>query len=383
MHRHLAGQVASVGARLASTSGVVKTGIVMTNMGGPKDLDEVGSFLYNLFTDTDLIQMPFQKFLAPIIAKRRTPSIRELYSEIGGKSPIYEYTEKQGEAMCAVLDKVSPSTAPHKHYTAFRYVEPRAETALERMKADGVERAVLFSQYPQWSCTTSGSSSNELFRLCREKEAMETAFQWSIIDRWPTHPMFIRSLANNVQKGLDMFPDDESRADARILFSAHSLPLKTVYKGDHYPAEVAATAYRVMEELGFSHRYNVCWQSQVGRIPWLGPQTDQILKDLQNLKEKNVLVVPIAFTSDHIETLAEIDIEFAEVAHKAGIENFFRAPSLNDNEDFTEAQAHIVKEHLEHVALTGQCHSLQYTSKCPTCVNPNCRSIVNPAQRKA
>lgn len=369
------------GVRALSTGSGVKTGVVMTNMGGPKDLDEVGSFLHNLFTDTDLIQMPFQSILAPLIAKRRTPSIRDLYRDIGGKSPIYEYTERQGEAMCTILDQISPSTAPHKHYTAFRYVEPRAKTALQQMKEDGVERAVLFSQYPQWSCTTSGSSSNEIFRLCRESSALEGAFEWSIIDRWPTHPLFIKALVHNIKKGLSQFPDDESRASARILFSAHSLPLKTVYKGDHYPAEVSATAHCVMEELRFSHRYNVCWQSQVGRIPWLGPQTDQMLKDLQLQEEENVLVVPIAFTSDHIETLAEIDIEFAEVAHKAGIKNFIRAPSLNDDELFTTAQAHIVKEHLAHVAATGECHSTQYTSKCPSCTNPNCRSIVNPAQK--
>ena len=107
-----------------------------------------------------------------------------------------------------------------------------------------------------------------------------------------------------------------------------------------------------------------------------------MLKDLQTQQEENVLVVPIAFTSDHIETLAEIDIEFAEVAHKAGIKNFIRAPSLNDDEDFTKAQAHIVQEHLAHVAATGECHTLHYTSKCPSCTNPNCRSIVNPARRQ-
>lgn len=141
--------------------------------------------------DGDLIPLPFQRHLAPLIARRRTPQIEKQYAEIGGGSPILRYTEYQGAGMCALLDELHPETAPHKPYVAFRYANPLTQEAARRMKADGVKRAVAFSQYPQYSCSTTGSSLNELFRRGRAGEMGD--IEWSVIDRWGTHPGFIEA----------------------------------------------------------------------------------------------------------------------------------------------------------------------------------------------
>jgi len=347
------------------------TGIVMMNMGGPESLEEVGPFLHNLFTDTDIIEMPLQRWTAPLLASRRTPRVQKLYEAIGGCSPITRLTRLQAEKTMARLDELSPSTAPHRPYIAFRYAGPTVSQALDQMKVDGIQRAVAFSQYPQFSCTTTGSSFNHLWKTLKEK-GLESAFSWSVLDRWPTHPAFIRAVTTLVRRGLQQL-SESVRQDAIILFSAHSLPLRTVFKGDQYPAEVAATVYAVMESLGFSHRYMLTWQSQVGRIPWLEPQTDKVLEDLGRTG-RSTLIVPIAFTTDHIETLSEIDIEFKEVAEKAGIKEYVRAPSLNDEPEAIEAFAQIVRDHLH----SQQLHSLQYKFRCPGCTKPLCRSVMNP-----
>ena len=350
------------------------TGIVMMNLGGPKDLDQVEPFLLALFADREIIQLPVQKFLGPFIAKRRTPKIRKHYEEIGGGSPILQWTEEQGKGMCERLDALSPETAPHKFYVAFRYVEPTSEDALAQMKADGVERAIAFTQYPQFSCSTTGSSLNELWRAARRLE-LQDAFRWSVIDRWPTHPRFIEAMTRTVEDGLAMF-DEGDRDDVVILFSAHSLPLDVINRGDAYPAEVGASVHEVMERLSYRHEYLVTYQSDVGPVPWLGPSTEGVLKQLGSKRRKNVLVVGIAFTSDHIETLHELDIEYGEVAHEAGITNFKRAPALNGMPLFQDALAEIVNEHLR----TGEACTANYGLRCPGCVNPQCRAILNPVK---
>src|SRR3954464_2426999 len=181
-----------------------KTGIVMLNLGGPATLDDVQPFLLELFADREIIQLPFQRWLGPFIAKRRTPKVRGLYANIGGGSPILRYTEAQGRGMVARLDRQSPETAPHKFYVAFRYTHPSSDDALRAMHADGVERAVAFTQYPQFSCSTTGSSLNELWRA-GARPGLRQAFDWSIIDRWPAHPGFIYAMTDTVREGMGQF----------------------------------------------------------------------------------------------------------------------------------------------------------------------------------
>src|SRR5690606_38978870 len=224
------------------------TGIVMLNLGGPKDLDEVEPFLLELFADEEIIQLPAQRYLGPFIAKRRVRSAQANYQDIGGGSPILAWTTDQGRGMCRRLDALSPRPAPHRVYVAFRYASPKSEDALARMKADGVRRAVAFTQYPQFSCATTGSSLNELWRAAR-RLGLQRDFEWSVIDRWFAHPRFVEAMTETVRAGLDGFASEE-RDDVLIVFSAHSLPMSVVNRGDAYPAEVGATVHAVMERLG-------------------------------------------------------------------------------------------------------------------------------------
>lgn len=324
------------------------TGIVMLNLGGPKTLADVGPFLHRLFADREIIQLPAQNLLGPFIAKMRTRAVQGEYEEIGGGSPILKWTELQGKGMCERLD------------------------ALLAMKRDGVRRAVAFAQYPQFSCATTGSSLNELWRAAK-RLGLADEFQWSVIDRWPSHPVFIAAVAKSIEKGLEAFTPEE-REDVLLLFSAHSLPLSVINRGDPYPAEVGASVHEVMKRLDFAYEYMISYQSEVGPVPWIGPSTEETIERLGRQGRRNVLIVGISFTSDHIETLAEIDIEYAELAAKAGIAKFRRAPSLNDDPLFVEALARIVHEHLE----SGEVCSRQYPLRCPGCTNPQCRNIANP-----
>jgi len=350
------------------------TGIVLLNLGGPETLDDVGPFLMELFQDREIIQLPFQKWLGPFIAKRRTPSVQKLYEDMGGGSPILHWTQVQGRGMVERLDRLSPETAPHQFYVAFRYIQPTSEDALTRMKEDGVRRAVAFTQYQQFSCATTGSSLNELWRAAG-RLGLADHFQWSVIDRWPTHSGFIRAMAKSVQEGLDRFPQEE-RDDVLLLFSAHSLPLSIIDRGDPYPQEVGASVHEVMKAGGFENPFILSYQSEVGPVRWLGPSTEKVIEELGAKGRKNVLVVGIAFTSDHIETLSEIDIEYGHLARSVGIERFERAPAFNGDPLFQDALAQIVLEHLRN----GEPSSTQYGLRCPGCTNPQCRNILNPVR---
>merc|ERR1711871_1425831 len=209
MRRTLCGAGRRFASAAAKSPNRPPTAVVMMNLGGPADGGEVHVFLLRLFSDRDLIPLPggqsFQeRWLAPWIARRRTPKIQDQYAEIGGGSPIKAWTQKQGEAMCKILDKINPDHAPHKPYIAFRYAQPLTTDALTAMKADGVERAVAFTQYPQYSCSTTGSSINELYRhLVRDTPA--ASIEWSIIDRWPTHDLLIQTFAEKTKAALERF----------------------------------------------------------------------------------------------------------------------------------------------------------------------------------
>jgi len=340
----------------------------MLNMGGPSTVQETHDFLKNLFMDSDLIPLPFQRLLAPIIARRRTPQIEKQYAEIGGGSPILRYTQLQGDGMAQLLDELHPETAPHKAYVAFRYARPLTEVTIKQMQADGIKRAIAFTQYPQYSCSTTGSSLNELYR--HSKAGGIGDIKWSVIDRWGTHSGFIEAVAQNVEAALLKFPADK-RSETVLLFSAHSLPMSVVNRGDPYVLEVSASVAAVMQRLGHSNPYRLVWQSQVGPSAWMGMQTGEALKGLARLGKKQVVLVPIAFTSDHIETLYELDLEYIKEAKEHGIEAI-RAASLNESSVFIRALADIATEHLRDCAAGKGPVSNQFGLRCPGCKNATC-----------
>ncbi|KAJ1340198.1 ferrochelatase [Batrachochytrium salamandrivorans] len=340
------------------------------NMGGPHTLQEVEPFLFNLFSDKDLIPLPFQAQLAPFITRRRTPKIQEQYAQIGGGSPIRMWTERQGKLVEQLMDKLSPETAPHKSYVAFRYSPPMTDEALRSMEQDGVQRAIALSLYPQYSCSTTGSSLNQLWRSLQEIDP-QNKIKWSVIDRWPTHAKLIEVFARHIETSLSHYPEAD-RKDVVLLFSAHSLPMSVVNRGDPYPAEVAATVYHVMQRLGHSNPYRIVWQSQVGPSQWLGPKTNDAIEGYAKQGVKHLLAIPIAFVSDHVETLFELDIEYGHLAKEKGID-FQRVESLNDDALFIEALAEIVCSHIK----SGNAVSSQLSLRCPSCSNSACAKTKN------
>lgn len=354
--------------------------MVFMNMGGPSTTDEVHSFLSNLFSDADLIPLGrLQNYIGPYIARRRTPKIQKQYAEIGGGSPIRKWSEYQAAEMCKILDQTSPETAPHKPYVAFRYANPLTEQMYQQLLADGFGggkggRAVAFTQYPQYSCSTTGSSLNELWKWRQRLEGKRTtgdvdpegSIKWSVIDRWPTHPGLVEAFAQNIEKTLQEYPP-ERRDNVVLLYSAHSLPMTVVNRGDPYPAEVAATVHAVNQRLGMKYQYRLVWQSQVGPQPWLGAQTSDTVKNLMKKGNTDLILIPIAFTSDHIETLYELDKEvIGEDAE--GHEGVKRVESLNGNPVFIQGLADIAKTHLH----SGVACSRQMTLRCPGCVSERC-----------
>lgn len=281
--------------------------------------------------------------------------------------------------MCKTLDRVSPSTAPHKPYVAFRYANPLTEDMYTQLLDDGFGRgkggrAVAFTQYPQYSCSTTGSSLNELWKWRNRLEgnraidelASEGVITWSVIDRWPTHPGLVEAFAQNIETQLATYPP-ERRDQAVLLFSAHSLPMSVVNRGDPYPAEVAATVYAVMQRLGFSNPYRLTWQSQVGPSAWLGAQTSDTVKEYVARGQTDLVLIPIAFTSDHIETLYELD---KEVMHEdaGGHPGVKRAESLNGSPVFIKALADVANAHLQ----SGESCSRQMGLRCQGCKSERC-----------
>jgi len=279
--------------------------------------------------------------------------------------------------MCKILDVISPETAPHKPYVAFRYADPLTEEMYTKLLDDGFGngkggRAVAFTQYPQYSCSTTGSSLNELWKWRNKLEGRGAgsdvmapgSIHWSVIDRWPVHPGLVNAFSQNIEAQLATYPEDK-RDKVVLLFSAHSLPMSVVNRGDPYPAEVGATVYAVMQRLGFSNPYRLVWQSQVGPSAWLGAQTSDTVEHYIKKGQTDMVLIPIAFTSDHIETLYELDQEIIGEANQPGIK---RAESLNGSPTFIQALADIGKAHLD----SGVVCSKQMGLRCPGCVSEKC-----------
>jgi ferrochelatase len=246
------------------------TAMVLMNMGGPAALDQVGDFLSRLFSDGDLIPLGrLQNYLGPLISARRTGKIQKQYAEIGGGSPIRKWSEYQAIEMCRLLDGLSPETAPHRPYVAFRYADPLTEEMYQQLHDDGFGRgrggrAVAFTQYPQYSCSTTGSSLNELWR-CRQlmegraadvPNGADGSIQWSVIDRWPVHPGLTEAIAQNIEGTIATYPEQD-RDKITLLFSAHSLPMSVVNRGESSGSWYAPPSTRSCS--GSSSRTPTAW----------------------------------------------------------------------------------------------------------------------------
>ena len=313
------------------------TALILLNMGGPDSLESIEPFLYNLFSDRELIQLPLggllQKPFARLISHFRSKKVRESYEYIGGRSPLLEWTQKQATGIAERLgERVRP-------FVVMRYWAPRAAEVLAQLKGQGIKQAVVLSMYPHYTGATTGSSVND-FRCCAAKLYPE--LEYRLIEQWYDWPGYISALANRVVEGLDRF-HELMRADVRILFSAHALPQKFIDRGDPYQQQVETTAEQVMAQVG-DYRWSIAYQSRSGPVRWMTPGTDDEIIRLGAEGETSLLMVPISFVSDHIETLEEIDLQYRLLAEQHGIPHFFRAPSLNDHADFLDGMAALVRQ---------------------------------------
>jgi ferrochelatase len=309
-----------------------KTAVLLLQMGGPDSLEAVEPFLHNLFSDRDIIKIGpafLQPFIAKKIVKSRAPKSAANYRQIGGKSPLRELTEQQAAALEAVLGE------SYRCFVAMRYWHPFAPEALTAIEKEGIRKIVTVSLYPHFSRATSGSSFNDLERSLK---ACATSFELRTVRQFYDHPLYVEALIEKISTGLTLFSD---RSQVQLFFSAHSLPQSFIAEGDPYLDHIQATVRLVMERFGgLSH--HLAFQSRAGPVKWLEPSTGDKLKELAAAGHSEVLVVPLSFVSDHIETLHEIDIEYREIAAHLGITNFHRMESLNSSPLFIKCLADLV-----------------------------------------
>jgi ferrochelatase len=318
-------------------------GLLALNLGGPHAMADVRPFLQRLFADREIIRFPGgalgQRWISGLVVRTRLAAVLRNYASIGGGSPIYQLTVAQvGGVARRLADRLG---RPCRPYIAFRYTKPSSEEALRAMAADGVEDVVALTLYPQYSAATTGSSLRELDRAMA-RTGLSGRFRIRTVDRWSDDAGYLDVLAGRVRLALEAWPEPRRRRVV-LLFSAHSLPMSFVEDGDPYPAQVAATVQAVVRRLG-ADAPPYCalgYQSQTGPVRWLEPRTEHLLRRLGHEGVRDVLVVPVSFVSDHIETLYEVDQLFAAAARAAGITTFRRIPSLNDDPQFLDALADI------------------------------------------
>lgn len=316
----------------------------MLQFGGPDSLDAVEPFLYNLFSDPDIVQIPlgfiFQKPLAKLISTTRSKSVRLKYAEIGGKSPIVEQTAKQQRALQASLDRRFGKDEIYVGL-AMRYWRPfTEETVLELMRRN-ITDVVLLPLYAQYSVTNAASSFNEWDRVTKR---LGVHFEERRIDQYYDNESYLAALNERIDVGLQRFPDPEN---VHILFSAHGTPVDLVTKGDPYSAQIAETMELVMARRTKKNPYSLSFQSKVGPKKWLTPATDKTIIEFGSKGIRQILVVPIAFVSDHIETVHELNIEVREIAEHAGITQFEVCEGLNDAPLFIQALTELSVEALD------------------------------------
>ncbi len=318
----------------------MKTAVVLLNLGGPDSIDAIEPFLFNLFSDPDIFKIPVgQKLFAKIISSRRAPKVAKEYELIGGSSPINKWTEIQRKKLEEKLNNYDSSI---NVFTAMRYWNPITKDVASEIKKQNFERIVLLPLYPHYSISTTGSSFNEWDR-CFSQEG-ENVLK---VKEYYSNPSYITSLNERIDQTLLKF-DEKIREEVQLVFSAHGTPISLVKNGDPYSHQIKETVEHVMELRSYSHKHHLCYQSKVGPVKWLTPATDTMIRELSQQNKKHLLIIPISFVSDHVETLFELDIEYRHIADEVGIENYIVMEGLNDSELFINALFEETKKTLEN-----------------------------------
>jgi ferrochelatase len=321
----------------------MKIALMISNMGGPDSLEAVEPYLKNIFNDPDIIDIPLpgplRRRFVNWLAGRRGPESRDIYRQIGGKSPLLDITNGQADLLGKALNHGDGPR--YEIFPAMRYWHPLVEDVWERILVGGFDRVVVLSLYPFYSTATGGSLVNLIGRLNKKRRI--DGDKLCVIDRFGAHPAFIRAMAEQISR----FLAEHSLLDreaVHLLFSAHSIPVRRVKKGDPYLDEIRAAVGALGELVPANVRLHLSFQSKIGPIKWLEPATPDKIDELAGQGVRELVVYPLGFVADNSETLYELDILYADHAKERGIEQFLRIEALNTDELFVEALAQVVRE---------------------------------------
>jgi len=312
----------------------MRKAIILFNLGGPDKLENVEPFLFNLFNDPAILNLPtFLRYpLAKLISNRRAPIAKKIYTELGGSSPILKLTREQSGALETKLNQTQKEDE-YKCFIVMRCWNPRAKDVIKNVQLYSPDEIVLMPLYPQYSAATSGSSIKEWKDVCKKNNYH---VKTSTICCYPTDQNFIKAHTKEIIKKI------KDLKNFKLIFSAHGLPEKNIEKGDPYQWQVEQSVKKIVESLNDENLdWVLSYQSRVGPLKWIGPSTENII--IENSKiGKHIVLVPIAFVSEHSETLVELDIEYKEIADANGCKNYTRVPALGINEDFIKAMSELI-----------------------------------------
>ena len=333
----------------------MKKAIILFNLGGPDKLENVEPFLFNLFNDPAILNLPsfFRYPLAKLISNRRAPVAKKIYAELGGSSPILKLTKEQSAALESKLN-LKQEVDEYKCFVVMRCWHPRAKEVIKEVKSYQPDEIVLMPLYPQYSAATSGSSIKEWYDVCKKNNYK---IKTSTICCYPTDKNFIKAHTKEITKKV------KDLKNYKLIFSAHGLPEKNIKKGDPYQWQVEESVKKIVESLGNKNLdWVLSYQSRVGPLKWIGPSTDDVI--VENSKVgKHIVLVPIAFVSEHSETLVELDIEYKKLAEDNGCKNYTRVPALGINEDFINAMSELIIKKEAHKFNEGL---YPPTTRCPS-----------------
>ena len=312
----------------------MKKAIILFNLGGPDKLENVEPFLFNLFNDPAILNLPtFLRYpLAKLISNRRAPVAKKIYEEIGGSSPILKLTKDQANALEKKLNQ-NQTTNNYKCFIVMRCWHPRATEVIKDVQSYAPDEIILMPLYPQYSAATSGSSMKEWRDVCKKDNYN---IKTSAICCYPTDKNFINAHTKEIIKKI------EDLKNFKLIFSAHGLPEKNIKNGDPYQWQIEQSVKKIIENLNYENLdWILSYQSRVGPLKWIGPSTDDVIVENSKIG-KHIVLVPIAFVSEHSETLVELDVEYKKLAQDNGCKQYTRVPALGINEDFISAMSELI-----------------------------------------
>ena len=339
----------------------MKKAVILFNLGGPDSLNAVEPFLFNLFNDPAIISLPsiFRYPLAKFISKRRTPVAKSIYAEMGGKSPILEETQTQADA---IEHNLKNEKDEYKCFIVMRCWNPRAIDTIKEVKDFNPSQIILLPLYPQYSNATSGSSIKEWLDVCKKENILT---ETKIICCYPTEKDFILSYSNLIKDKIDL----GKLSETTLIFSAHGLPENKIKQGDPYQWQVERSVEELVKKISIKNlNYILSYQSRVGPLKWIGPSTENIIKN-EAKKQKIIIVVPVAFVSEHSETLVELDIEYRKLAEENGSKKYIRIPAVTVNQNFINSLKSSILQASNGKRFTSSVKCSDKFKKCPRLQN--------------